>query len=252
MIGEEAHMDEENKFLFDEKKQMQENIVLKEATCPSCGAKIKLYPGIISYVCEYCNTILFFENEEIKASNEKSVIVPFPTTLEEGKIYFSVGNKDSNDEIGWYKVEYLSEEEFTKQRQKNYLAKFYVWGMVRYVTENSFYNKFFLRVLDSKINLDKEKTLIAEEDEWQIKLYYLEDVEDEWFFEELYSTNEVNRKWFFIQEKWEQTIEWFSGWIPFDIVWVKKSKYLNLVWPGPKNYLVEKYGAGKVIFGAGL
>jgi hypothetical protein len=37
--------------------------------------------------------------------------------------------------------------------------------MVRYVTENSFYNKFFLRVLDSKINLDKEKTLIAEEDE---------------------------------------------------------------------------------------
>ena len=80
----------------------------------------------------------------------------------------------------------------------------------------------------------------------------METLDDEWFFDEIYNYEWINKNGYFIQEKWEQTIEWFSWWIPFDIVWVKKSKYLNLVWPGPRNYLVEKYGEGKIIFGEWL
>jgi len=221
---------------------------MQQLTCPSCWAKIDIVPWIVSYVCPYCNTILLFERQELKSTWEKSEIVPFPTTLKYWQTVFAVKNNDSNDQILWKKVGYFSEEEFNDKKLSNYLAKFYVYGHVRYITDNSFYDKFFLRVLDSKLDIKKDKDLIAEEDEWQIKLYYLEKLEDKWFFEKLFNTDKVNEEGFFIQEKWIQNIEWFEWWLPFEITWVKNSKYLNLVWPWPKNYLVENLWNWEILF----
>jgi hypothetical protein len=62
-------------------------------------------------------------------------------------------------------VEYLSEKEFNEKLIKTYLAKFYVAGHIRYLTENSMYDKFILRILDDTLDLYKNKNLIAEEDE---------------------------------------------------------------------------------------
>jgi len=221
---------------------------MQQLTCPSCWAKVDVVPWIINYVCSYCNTILLFERQELKSTWEKSEIVPFPTTLRYWQTIFAVKNNESNDEILWKKVEYLSEKEFNEKNLKDYLAKFYVYGHIRYITDTSFYDKFFLRVLDSKININKNKDLIAEEDEGQIKLYYLDKLEDKWFFDKLFNSNKVNEEGFFIQEKWIQNIEWFEGWLPFEVTWIKTSKYLNLVWPGPKNYLVENYWNWIILF----
>jgi DNA-directed RNA polymerase subunit RPC12/RpoP len=222
---------------------------MKNYNCPSCWAKVDIYPGIITYVCPYCNTILFFEQDELKGTGEKSQIVPFPTTLKTWEVFFTVKSKKSNDEIAGQKVEYLSEKEFNEKLIKTYLAKFYVAGHIRYLTENSMYDKFILRILDDTLDLYKNKNLIAEEDEWQIKLYYLEKFEDERFFDEIYNYKGVNKNGYFIQEKWEQKIEWFEWSFQFDILWIKTSKYLNLVWPGPKNFLIEKYNNWKILFG---
>jgi len=227
-------------------------IIMKQLTCPSCWAKINIVPGIISYVCSYCNTISLFERQTLTSTWEKSEIISFPTTIEYGKTIFAVKNNNSNDEIIWQKVEYFSEKEFNDKNLKDYLVKFYVYWHIRYTTDTSFFDKFFLRILDTELKLDKNKDIIAEEDEGQIKLYYAEKLEDKWFFEKLFNSNKVNEEGFFIQEKWIQNIEWFEWWLPFEITWVKTSKYLNLVWPWPKNYLIENYGNWEILFGEGI
>jgi len=216
--------------------------------CPSCGAKIDIVPWIITYTCPYCNTISFFDKEELKNTWEKSEIIPFPTTFDYWKTYFAIKNKTSNDIINWKKVTYLSEEEFSKLSKKEFLAKFYVFWHIRYTTDTSFYDKFFLRILDDNLKLDRNKNLIVEEDEWQIKLYYIDKVEDKWFFDEMFKWPNISKDGYFIQEKWVQKIEWFVWWIPFDFVGVKENRYLNLVWSWGKNYLLENYNKGEILF----
>ena len=217
-------------------------------SCPSCWAKVNIVPGIVSYVCPYCNTISLFERETLTSTWEKSEIVPFPTTFKYWQNMFAISSSNSNDEILWQKVEYVSEKEFNDKKINDYLIKFYVYGHIRYITDSSFFDKFLLRILDTKMDIDKNKKLIAEEDEGQIKLYYLEKLEDKWFFDRLFGSENVNEEDFFIQEKWIQKIEGFTWWIDFNILQVKESRYLNLVWPWPKNYLVEDYWNEEILF----
>jgi len=220
--------------------------------CPSCGSEIKIVPWITNYVCPYCGTISLFERDILKSTWEKSEIIPFPTTFEYGKIYFAVKSKDSNDMLWKYSVDWLNEKELNDKKIEEYLLKIYIFGHIRYHSEGSIYDKFFLRILSDKLELDRNKNLIAEEDEWQIKLYYIETLEDKWFFEELFNTNEPYKNGLFIQEKWIQEVEWFEWWIPFDVLNVKQSKYLNLVKKWWNNILIENYWNGNILFGEGI
>ncbi len=216
--------------------------------CPSCWAKIEIIPWITNYVCPYCGTISLFEHDVLQSTWEKSEIIPFPTTFEYGKTYFAIKSKDSNDTINWKQVDWLSEKEFSDQKLSDYLVKVYIFWHIRNHSEWSIYDKFFLRILDDKLELDRAKNLISEEDEWQIKLYYVDTLEDKWFFEELFNTNEPYKNGLFIQEKWIQTIEWFEWWIPFDVLNAKQSKYLNLVKKWWKNILIENYLNWNVLY----
>jgi len=228
---------------------------MSKQNCPSCWAEITIFPWIVSYVCNYCNTILLFQNSILSWTWEKSEIIPFPTTLKVNWIFYAIKKSESNSLIKNIPVMYLSEQDFSNKWSKDFLAKFYVYWNIRYIW-NSIYNKFFLRILDDNIWLDKNKSLIAEEDEWQIKLFYVEKLEDKWFFDELYNSSNVYKNWFFIQEKWVQNIEWFSWWINFNILNVKESKYLNLVWykswDWVKNFLVEKYTNWEILYWEGI
>jgi len=216
--------------------------------CPSCGNKIEIFPWITNYVCPYCWTISLFKHDILKDTWEKSEIIPFPTTFEYWKTYFAISSKDSNDIINWKQVDWFNEKEFNDKKLNDYLVKVYVFWHIRYHSEWSIYDKFFLRILDDKLKLDKNKNLIVEEDEWQIKLYYIDTLEDKWFFEEIFNTKEVNKNWLFIQEKWIQEIEWFEWWIPFDILNIKESKYLNLVKKWWKNILIENFWNWSILY----
>lgn len=220
--------------------------------CPSCGAKIEFVPWMLTYACPYCGTISFFEKDILKETWQKSEIVPFPTTFEYWKNYFAVSSNDSNDKVWKYLVDWLSEKEFSDKKLNDYLLKVYVFGHIRYTNEWSFYDKFFLRILDDKLKLDRNKNLIAEEDEWQIKLFYVEVLEDNWLFDDLFNFNWPYKDGFFIQEKWMQNIEWFEWWMPFNILNVKQSKYLNLVKKWWNNILIENYWNGNILFGEGI
>ncbi len=217
--------------------------------CPSCGAKIQIVPGIITYVCPYCNTILTFQQEELATTGGKSQIIPFPTTFKVNEIFYAIKDSSSNDEIAWIKVKWLSEKEYTQLKPKSYIGKFQVIWQIRYNTENALYDKFFLRILDDKTWLDKNKILLAEEDEWQILLYYVENVEDKWTFDKFYNLKNPVINWFFIQEVWVQQVEGFNWAIPLtNILWVKASKYVNMISPGIKKIVMEKYDNGAFLY----
>ena len=216
--------------------------------CPSCWAKIEIEPWIVSYVCPYCKTISLFEHETLVSTGEKSEVTPFPTTLKYGKTFYVVKEKDSNNKIKWKNVEYLSEQEFSSKKT-SYLLKFYVYAHIRYRSENGIYDKFFLRILDDELGLDRWKDLFIEEDEGQLKAYYLDFVEKDGTFDKIYNSNDAYVNWFFVQEKWIQQIEGFEWSFKFNIVWVKQTKYLNLInnW----NFLLEEY-PDKILFWKGV
>ncbi len=220
--------------------------------CPSCGAKVEFVPWMLTYACPYCGTISFFEKDVLKETWEKTEIVPFPTTFEYWKNYFAVKSNDNNDKIVWKQVDWLSEKEYNNKKLDSYLVKVYVFWHIRYTNEWSFYDKFFLRVLDDKLSLDRNRNLLAEEDEGQIKLYYAEKETADGTFDEIFDYNWPYKNWFFIQEKWIQQIEWFEWSFPIDILWIKTSKYLNLVWTWWKNILLEKYDNWNILYCEGL
>ena len=220
--------------------------------CPSCGAKVEFVPWMLTYACPYCGTISFFEKDVLKETWEKTEIVPFPTTFEYWKNYFAVKSNDNNDTIVWKQVDWLSEKEYNDKKLDSYLVKVYVFWHIRYTNEWSFYDKFFLRVLDDKLSLDRNRNLLAEEDEGQIKLYYAEKETADGTFDEIFDYNWPYKNWFFIQEKWIQQIEWFEWSFPIDILWIKTSKYLNLVWTWWKNILLEKYDNWNILYCEGL
>ena len=219
--------------------------------CPSCWAKIDIEPWMVNYVCPYCKNVLMFEHEKLETTWEKSEIVPYPTTFEYWKIFYVIEEKNSNDIMLWKNVEYISEKDFNDKKLTKFLTKFYVYGQIRYVNEASMYNKFFLRILDDKIWLDKNKKLFAEEDEGQIKLYYLDIVEKDGSFDKIFSSDKEFVDWFFVQEKWIQNIEWFLWWFDFEIINVKQTRYLNLIWNWWKNILLEEY-PNNILYGEGI
>lgn len=46
-----------------------------EIFCPSCGARHDLYnPGIITIVCEYCGTAVYWDEEKIETAGKQSIL----------------------------------------------------------------------------------------------------------------------------------------------------------------------------------
>ena len=226
---------------------------MKQITCPSCWAKLDISPGIVAYVCEYCKTILLIDKEEITATDSKSNIIPFPTKLSYWKVFFIINSENSSSSLSNYWVDYISEQEFNKKKYSDYLAKIYVSGHIRYLTDTSFYDKFFIRVLDTNLDfLKNQSKLFVEEDEGQLKLYKYDFASADGTFDKIYNFSGLYTDWYFIQEKWQQNIEGFEGGFDFDIVGIKKSKYLNLVSENKSKILLEKLNDLTILVAQGL
>ena len=196
--------------------------------CPSCWASLEVSVWLISTVCKYCNTISLVERNMLINTWEKSFIMPFPTVFEVGKYFFAVDDTSSNDKIWNIKVLYISEEEYNKNYTQ-YRAKFYVYGQIRYTNDGWFWDDFFVRIIDDTLKLDKNKDYILWENQWLINLYFIKKIYTD--ISQNVFNNEAgnNWTWYFIQEVWTTTIEWFQGSFPFLVSIKDNSKYINLL-----------------------
>lgn len=198
-------------------------------TCPSCWASLDVSVWLVSTVCKYCNTISMIERNSLVSTWEKSFIMPFPTVFEVGKYFFAVSDDTSNDKIWDKKVLYISEQEYSETKKQEYLVKFYVYWQIRYNNDWWFWDDFFVRIIDDKFNLDKNKEYILWENEGLINLYYIKkiytDIPQNVFDSSVWWT------WngFFVQENWTTTIEWFNWSFPFIVSVADNSKYINLL-----------------------
>lgn len=208
-----------------------------EFTCPSCWSKHTIQPGMLSLVCQYCNSVSIVERDILVETWQKSLILPFPTVFSVGKNFYVILNNSSNDKFLKKKVEYISEEEFYHKKLKDYFAKVYVYGQIRYVNDGGFWDDWFVRILDCKEKTDSNKSYILKEDEWLIYLQYIKSIDNnnqntEVLNAEAWSSYE----WLFVQESWTCKIEWFSWSFPFLLQWQQESKYVNLIW---KDQILE-------------
>ena len=197
-------------------------------TCPSCWYSLDVKVWLVSTVCKYCNTISMIERDSLVSTWEKSFIMPFPTVFEEGKYFFAVIDNTSNDKILDKKVLYVWEEEFSKNTW-DYLVKFYVYGQIRYTNDWGFFDDFFVRIIDDKINLDRNKEYILWENEWLINLLIIKKIHTDINQDVFESTAWNTWNNYFVQEVWNTNIEWFSGSFPFIVSVKDKSKYINLL-----------------------
>jgi len=207
-----------------------------EITCPSCWAHYKIEPWMLSVVCKYCNTIIKIERNEVVATWEKSIILPFPTTFEVGKYFYAVKDKTSNDKLFWENVAYLSDEEFYKKNLKDFLIKIYVYGQIRYTNDGGFWDDWFVRIVKTTKNIDTNKEFVIKENEWIISMQYITDIKEKNYSDVLDKSVWTSYNWYFIQEKWIAKIEWFKWDFPFYIDSNKNSKYSILVW---ENEIIE-------------
>lgn len=200
--------------------------------CPSCWASLELSVWLLSTVCQYCNTISLIERDTLVSTGEKSFIMPFPTVFEVGKYFYAVADSTSNDVISGKKVLYMSEQEYSESKREDFLAKLYVYGQIRYTNDGGFWDDFFVRVIDDKLSLDKNREYILWENEGLITLYTIKtihtDVPQNVF--EISPGNTWNG--FFVQESGTTTIEWFHGSFPFLVSVKDSSKYVNLLKDG--------------------
>ncbi|MDD5769855.1 MAG: hypothetical protein PHE25_02715 [Candidatus Gracilibacteria bacterium] len=205
-------------------------------TCPSCGSSLGISVGLVSTVCPYCNTISMIDRNNLVSTGEKSFIMPFPTVFEVGKYFFAISDLTSNDKIGDKKVLYIGEEEYNKNYTE-YLAKFYVYGQVRYTSDGGFFDDFFVRIIDDKFNLDKNKQYILGENEGLINLFFIKKIHTD--VPQNVFESSVGGTWnsFFVQENGTTTIEGFNGSFPFVVSVKDSSKYITLLKDGKQTQL---------------
>lgn len=206
-------------------------------SCPSCWATLDVSVWLISTVCKYCNTISMIERDWLVSTGEKSFIMPFPTVFEVGKYFFAVTDSTSNDVISWKKVLYISEQEYNETKKEEYVAKFYVYGQIRYTNDWGFWDDFFVRVIDDKLSLDKNREYILWENEGLISLYTIKKIHSD--VNQNVFDNQVGMSWngFFVQESGVTTIEWFNGSFPFVVSIKDSSKYITLLKDGKVSQL---------------
>lgn len=200
-------------------------------TCPSCWSKHQIQAGMLSIVCQYCNSVSKVERDVLVETWEKSIILPFPTLFSVWKVFYAIAWDSFNSKFIDENVEYISEEEFYRRKLKDYLVKIYIAWEVRYLNDWWFRDDWFVRVLDSKINIDLSKDLILTESEWLISSMYIKKISDtiqgsEIMDYEVWSTYE----WLFVQETWKFKVEWFSWSFPILIDWQKEGRFVSLVW----------------------
>lgn len=198
-------------------------------TCPSCWASLEVSVWLISTVCKYCNTISMIQRDSLVSTSEKSFIMPFPTIFEVGKYFFAVNDINSNDKIWNKNVAYISEKEYNETNKQEYLAKFYVYGQIRYTNDWWFWDDFFVRIIDDKFNLDKNKEYILWENEGLINLYFIKKIHTD-ISQNIFNSNIWwTRNSFFVQENWTTNIEWFNWSFPFLVSIKDNSKYIILL-----------------------
>lgn len=184
---------------------------------------------LLSIVCNYCNTISFVQRETLVTTGSKSFIIPFPTVFEVWKVFYAVQNNSSNDKIWNKNVEYISQQEFTNSSSKEFLIKLFVYWQMRYSNDAGFWDDFFVRIVDSTIEFNKNIDYVIWENEWLINLYSFKRKEQTSWDDIFNRTVWTIWNWYFIQEVWDMDFEWFSWSFPFLATDSKSIKYINLL-----------------------
>lgn len=198
-------------------------------SCPSCWASLDFSVWMLSNVCNYCKTILLIDRWVYVNTWEKTFIMPFPTIFKVWKYFYAIQNNSSNDTILWKKVLYVSEEEFKKSWQRDFLLKIYISGQIRYVSDGWFFDDYFIKIIDSNLGLDINKNYTLTENEWLIVFSYVKniytDISQEIFESPVWTI--CNN--YFLQEQWKLNLEWFEWSFPFLISSKDVSKYVILL-----------------------
>jgi len=205
------------------------NKINMEITCPSCWAKHTIQPGMLSVVCEYCNAIIKIERKQVVETWEKSLILPFPTTFEAWKYFYVIKDNNSNDKLFSKNVSYISDKELYERKFKDFLMKIYVFWQIRYTNDGGFWDDWFVKIIESKQHIDKNKDFVIKEDEWLINMQYITDIKKSKNHEIFSKSAWLSYNWYFIQEIWTASIEWFKWDFPFYISNQNDSKYVILV-----------------------
>ncbi|MBS8121607.1 hypothetical protein [Candidatus Vampirococcus lugosii] len=200
-----------------------------EITCPSCGARHNIQAGMLSVVCEYCNNIMKIERDEVVETGQKSFILPFPTVFDVGKYFYVIENKKSNDKLFGKNVEYISDKELYERKLKDYIAKLYVYGQIRYTNDGGFWDDWFVRILENKKDIDRNKNFVIKENEGLINIQYISKIQEDINHEIFSKSVGLSYNGYFIQEIGTASIEGFKGDFPFFVDNQDNSKYVDLV-----------------------
>ena len=101
---------------------MNKTMEPRHVKCPSCGAeKVIMNPGIVTVVCEYCGTAVYWDDEQIMAAGKQSLLPEGFTRLYRG----AAGNLKGQD--------------------------FRVTGRVRYSFGRGFWDEWFLEFGDGSL-----------------------------------------------------------------------------------------------------
>lgn len=200
-----------------------------EITCPSCWARHNIQAGMLSVVCEYCNNIMKIERDEVVETWQKSFILPFPTVFDVWKYFYVIENKKSNDKLFWKNVEYISDKELYERKLKDYIAKLYVYWQIRYTNDGWFWDDWFVRILENKKDIDRNKNFVIKENEWLINIQYISKIQEDINHEIFSKSVWLSYNGYFIQEIWTASIEWFKWDFPFFVDNQDNSKYVDLV-----------------------
>lgn len=200
--------------------------------CPGCGAWLDITMWAVSLVCPYCKTILLVERWNLVNTGEKSSIMPFPTVFSVGKYFYAIKDSASNDSFAGEKVCYQSEEDFRSTGNTDFVLKIYVYGQVRYVNDGGFWDDYFVRIIESKKEIDKNKEYILSENEGLIQLSFIKKIHTD-VPQNVFDTPVWNT-WngFFVQESGTTQIEGFEWNFPFQVSAKDSSKYVILLKDG--------------------
>lgn len=224
-LGDEGDDEEENNFPFF----IFLSSFVMVYNCPWCGYWLDVTMWAVSLVCKYCKTISLIERWNLVNTGEKSTIMPFPTIFSVGKYFYGIKNLNSNDTFAWEKVCYISEEDFRDSEQKDFILKLYIYGQIRYINDGWFWDDYFVRIIESSKEIDKNKEYILTENEWLIQILYIKkihsDVPQNVFDTQVWTT----WNWFFVQESGNTKIEGFEWSFPFLVSIKDNSKYVVLL-----------------------
>lgn len=201
-----------------------------DLTCPACGANHEIKPGMISVVCEYCDTVSKIERDSLVDTWEKSAIMPFPTVFSVGSYFYAIENSNSNDKLFWESVEFLSDKDFYNRWLEDYIAKLYIYWQIRYTNEWWFWDDWFVRIVENKKDIEIQNDLVISEDEGLITVKKIKNIDDTEKYDPIFSKDIWESvDWYFIQETWIADVEWYKWSFPFIVDDSSKNKYVDLL-----------------------